>query len=96
MFDILYWILCALGVAVTVWYETSRYTKLTVMSTIALLCISVVLFAEVAHRTSPSATDVVLVFGVVVKLLDRLVRKAICEPRGLDCREIFRGGKNER
>ena len=96
MFDILYWILCALGVAVTVWYETSRYTKLTVMSTIALLCISVVLFAEVAHRTSPSATDVVLVFGVVVKLLDRLVRKAIYEPRGWDCREIFRGGKNER
>lgn len=96
MFDIFYWILCALGVAVTVWYETSRYTKLTVMGTIALLCISVVLFSEVAHRTSPSATDVVFVFGVVVKLLDELVRKAIYEPRGWDYCEIFKGVKNER
>ena len=96
MFDIFYWILCALGVAVTVWYETSRYTKLTVMGTISILCISVVLFSEVARRATPSATDVVLVFGVVVRLLDRLVRKAIYEPRGWDCHEIFKGGKNER
>lgn len=86
MFDIFYWILCALGVAVTVWYETSRYTKLTVLGTISLLCISVVLFSEVASRTSPSVTEVVLVFGVVVRLLDRLVREAIYEPRGWDYR----------
>ena len=85
MFDILYWILCAFGVAVTVWFETSRYTKLTVMGTISLLCISVALFSEVAQRSTPSATDVVLVFGVVVMLLDRLVRKAIYEPRGRRC-----------
>ena len=85
MFDVLYWILCALGVAVCVWYETSRYTKLTVMGTISLLCISVVLFSEVAQRSTPSATDVVLVFGVVVRLLDRLVRKAIYKPRGCGC-----------
>ena len=96
MFDIFYWILCALGVAVTVWYETSRYTKLTVMGTIAMLCISVVLFSEVARRTSPSATDVVFVFGVVVKLLDELVRKAIYEPRGWRCHQIVKGVKNER
>lgn len=93
MFDIFYWILCALGVAVTVWYEASRYTKLTVMGSIAMLCISVVLFSEVAHRATPSATDVVLVFGVVVKLLDRLVRKAIYEPRGWCCHEIIKGVK---
>ena len=96
MFDIFYWVLCALGVAVTVWYETSRYTKFTVMGTIAMLCISVVLFSEVAHRATPSATDVVLVFGVVVKLLDRLVRKAICEPRGWCCNPLVKGVKNER
>ena len=96
MFDIFYWILCALGVAVTVWDETSRYTKLTVMGTISMLCISVVLFSEVAHRTSPSATDVVFVFGVVVKLLDELVRKAIYEPRGWRCHQIVKGAKNER
>ena len=96
MFDILYWILCAFGVAVTVWYETSRYTKLTVMGTIALLCISVALFSEVAQRSTPSATDVVLVFGVVVGLLDRLVRKAIYEPRGRRCPQIVKGVKNER
>lgn len=95
MFDIFYWILCALGVAVTVWYETSRYTKLTVMGTISMLCISVVLFSEVAHRSTPSATDVVLVFGIVVKLLDRLVRKAIYEPRGWCCHEILKGGQHD-
>ena len=96
MLDVFYWILCALGVAVTVWYETSRYTKLTVMGTIAMLCISVVLFSEVALRASPSATDVVLVFGIVVKLLDRLVRKAIYEPRGWRSHKIVKGVKNER
>ena len=96
MFEIFYWILCALGVAVTVWYETSRYTKLTVMGSIAMLCVSVVLFSEVAHRSTPSATDVVLVFGIVVKLLDRLVRKAIYEPRGWCGHEIVKGVKNER
>ena len=95
MFDVFYWVLCALGVAVTVWYETSRYTKLTVMGTIAMLCISVVLFSEVAHRSTPSATDVVLVFGIVAKLLDRLVRKAIYEPRGWCCHEMIKGGKHE-
>ena len=96
MFDIFYWILCALGVAVCVWYEVSRYTKLTAMCTIAMMCISVVLFSEVARRSTPSATDVVLVFGIVVKLLDRLVRKAIYEPRGWCCRQIVKGVKNER
>ena len=96
MFDIFYWILCAVGVAVTVWYETSRYTKLTVLGTISMLCISVVLFSEVARRATPSETDVVLVFGVVVRLLDRLMRNAIYEPRGWNRHEIFKGGKNER
>lgn len=95
MFDIFYWILCSLGVAVTVWYETSRYTKLTVMGTIAILCISVVLFSEVARRASPSATDVVLVFGIVVKLLDTLVRKAIAEPHGWNCHEIDKACKRK-
>lgn len=95
MFDFFYWILSALGVAVTVWYETSRYTKLTVMGTTAMLCISVVLFSEVAHRASPSATDVVLVFGIVVKLLDRLVRKAIYEPRGWCRHEILKEGQHD-
>lgn len=96
MFDVFYWILCALGVAVTVWYETSRYTKLTVMGSIAMLFISVVLFSEVARRATPSATEVVLVFGIVVKLLYILVRKAICEPRGWCCHPIVKGAKNER
>ncbi len=95
MFDVLYWILCALGVAVTVWYETSRYTKLTVMGSIAMLCISVVLFSEVAHRASPSAADVVLVFGVVVRLLDRLVRNAIYEPRGWNYHVIDKACKRK-
>ena len=95
MFDIFYWILCALGVAVTVWYETSRYTKLTVMGTISMLCISVVLFSEVARLSTPSATDVVLVFGVVVRLLDRLVRNAIYEPRGWNCNVIDKACKRK-
>ena len=95
MFDVLYWILCALGVAVCVWYETSRHTKLTVMGTIAMLCISVVLFSEVARRSTPSATDVVLVFGIVVKLLDRLVRNAIYEPRGWNYHVINKACKRK-
>ncbi len=95
MFDIFYWILCALGVAVTAWYETSRYTKLTVMGTISMLCISVALFSEVARLSTPSATDVVLVFGVVVWLLDRLVRNAIYEPRGWNCHVIDKACKRK-
>ena len=95
MFDIFYWILCALGVAVCVWYEVSRYTKLTVMGTVAMMCISVVLFSEVARRSTPSATDVVLVFGIVVKLLDRLHRKAIAEPHGWNCHEIYKNCKRK-
>lgn len=95
MFDVFYWVLCALGVAVTVWYETSRYTKLSVMGTISMLCISVVLFSEVARRATPSATDVVLVFGVVVRLLDRLVRNAIYAPRGWNRHEIDKACKRK-
>lgn len=36
------------------------------------------------------------VFGIVVKLLDRLVRKAIYEPRGWCCHPIVKGVKSER
>ena len=95
MLNFLYWLLCALGLAVCVWYEVSRYTKLTIFGSVAMMCISVSLLAEIGHQSQPSAIDVLMVFGIVLKLTDRLYRKAIAEPHGWCCHEIDKACKRK-
>lgn len=82
MLNYLYWFLCVVGAVVSVWYELSRYTKLTIFSTLGLAAVAIALAADALTLHEPDVIRVILVAGIVVKLTDRIVRKAVCEPRG--------------
>jgi len=95
MLNFLYWLLCALGLVVCVWYHMSQYTKMTILGTVALLLIILSLFAEIYHQNTPKPIGVLLVLGIVLKLADRIYRKAIAEPRGWNCYEIDKSCKRK-
>ena len=94
MLNYLYWFLCVVGAVVSVWYELSRYTKLTIFSTLGLAAVAIALAADALTLHEPDVIRVILVAGIVVKLTDRIVRKAVCEPRGWHMPTVYKGQRN--
>ena len=94
MLNYLYWFLCVVGAVVSVWYELSRYTKLTIFSTLGLAAVAIALAADALTLHEPDVIRVILVAGIVVKLTDRIVRKAVCEPRGWSLPMVCKGRRN--
>lgn len=94
MFDYIYWAMCLLGAGVCCWYEISKYTQLTLFSSIGLLCIGLALCLEALLMRTPDAVHWLLVFGIVSKLTDRVLRKAVFEPRGWHMPMVYKGQRN--
>ena len=94
MFDYIYWAMCLLGAGVCCWYEISKYTRLTLFSSIGLLCIGLALCVEALLMRAPDAMHWLLVFGIVSKLTDRILRKAVFEPRGWHMPTVYKGQRN--
>ena len=94
MFDYIYWAMCLLGAGVCCWYEVSKYTKLTLFSSLGLLSIGLALTMEALLMRTPDVVHWLLVLGIVMKLTDRIVRKAVCEPRGWQWLTMRKGQRN--
>ena len=43
---------------------------------------------------TPDVVHWLLVLGIVMKLTDRIVRKAVCEPRGWHMPTVYKGQRN--
>ena len=94
MLNYLYWALCLFGAAVCCWYEVSKYTKLTLFSSMGLLSVGLALTLEALLMRTPDVLHLLLFFGIVSKLTDRVLRKAIFEPRGWHIRTVYKGQRN--
>ena len=94
MLNYLYWTLCIFGAVVCCWYEVSKYTKLTLFGSLGLLSIGLALTMEALLMRTPDVVHWLLVLGIVMKLTDRIVRKAVCEPRGWQWLTMRKGQRN--
>ena len=94
MLNYLYWALCLFGAAVCCWYEVSKYTKLTLFSSMGLLSVGLALTLEALLMRTPDVVHWLLVFGIVSKLTDRILRKAVFEPRGWHKPMVYKGQRN--
>ena len=77
-----YYIINWLGLFVCIWYEISKHTKLTLLGTLSVAGIAIAFLCRGLSGYVPGMYDVLMSGSIVVFLADRLIRKAICEPRG--------------
>ena len=71
-----------LGLALSIWYELSKHTKLTLLGSLGMGGIALAFLGRIVSGYVPGIYDVLMSGSIVLFLADRLIRKAICEPRG--------------
>lgn len=71
-----------LGLALSLWYELSKHTKSTLLGSLGMAGIALAFLGRIVSGYVPGMYDVLMSGSIVLFLADRLIRKAICEPRG--------------
>ena len=77
-----YFLINWLGLALSLWYELSKHTKSTLLGSLGMAGIALAFLGRIVSGYVPGMYDVLMSGSIVLFLADRLIRKAICEPRG--------------